>query len=279
MRTDLQLRANRENAQSSTGPTTAMGKAVVGRNATRHGLLSARLFLEDEDPAEFQVLADDLAASLAPVGAVEVTLVERIAVTIWRQRRLVQAETAALALARQPVPTAKSVTAELGRTYGTEVKVEHLQPFDTDRDSFCRAALAEIDSLEQVELNAIKARAPTVYGQLSTEAEGQGVDAFLAGHAGGLKAYISELILWCRRERLEAQARPHLLTLAERVRAKCMVPPVGSLELLSRYQTTLDNQLYKALRALRETQEWRLKTLEASCSANIPVDIGASEMA
>ena len=33
---------------------------------------------------------------------------------------------------------------------------------------------------------------------------------------------------------------------------------------MSRYQTTLDNQLYKALRALREAQEWRLRTLEQS---------------
>lgn len=31
---------------------------------------------------------------------------------------------------------------------------------------------------------------------------------------------------------------------------------------MARYQTTLDNQLYKALRAFREAQEWRLKTLE-----------------
>ena len=38
--------------------------------------------------------------------------------------------------------------------------------------------------------------------------------------------------------------------------------PAGTLEILSRYQTTLDNQLYKALRALREAQEWRLKTIE-----------------
>jgi hypothetical protein len=31
---------------------------------------------------------------------------------------------------------------------------------------------------------------------------------------------------------------------------------------MARYQTTLDNQLYKALRAYREAQEWRFKTLE-----------------
>ena len=40
--------------------------------------------------------------------------------------------------------------------------------------------------------------------------------------------------------------------------------PTDVLEVLARYQTTLDNQLYKALRALREAQEWRLKTLDQS---------------
>ena len=37
-------------------------------------------------------------------------------------------------------------------------------------------------------------------------------------------------------------------------------------ELLTRYQTTLDNDLYKALKALREAQSWReaRAALEAS---------------
>jgi hypothetical protein len=47
------------------------------------------------------------------------------------------------------------------------------------------------------------------------------------------------------------------------VRAKQLVLPLDALQLMSRYQSTLDNQLYKALRALREAQAWRLKTLEA----------------
>ena len=39
---------------------------------------------------------------------------------------------------------------------------------------------------------------------------------------------------------------------------------MDTLEILARYQTTLDNQLFKTLRALREAQEWRLKTLDAN---------------
>ena len=55
-----------------------------------------------------------------------------------------------------------------------------------------------------------------------------------------------------------------MLALAEQVRTQRLVLPEDALVLLSRYQTTLDNQLFKLLRALREAQEWRLKTIEAA---------------
>ena len=44
--------------------------------------------------------------------------------------------------------------------------------------------------------------------------------------------------------------------------AKRLELPSDTLELLARYQTTLDNQLFKLLKALREAQEWRLKTID-----------------
>ena len=52
-----------------------------------------------------------------------------------------------------------------------------------------------------------------------------------------------------------------------------MILPSHQLEVIARYQTTLDNQLYKALRALRDEQEARLETLEAMAE---PVDAVAS---
>ena len=111
-------------------------------------------------------------------------------------------------------------------------------------------------------LRSLETAAPTVYDQLLTDADGDTPEKFLAGHSGGLTGYIAELTLWCRKELREAETRPKLLAVAEQVRARASVLPAGTLEILSRYQTTLDNQLYKALRALREAQEWRLKTIE-----------------
>jgi hypothetical protein len=259
---EQRLNANRANALVSTGPVTIEGKVQASRNATRHGLLSGRLLLDDEDPSEFEDLAEDLGRSLSPIGMAEAALVERIAITIWRQRRLVRAETAAISLAREAVPTAKAVSTELRRGFSSEVTPEDLEPFDAQREAWCKAAMAEIDAVEDINLRSIEATASTVYRQLLTDADGDLPETFLAGHAGGLAGYIAELTLWCRKQLRESEARPRLLAMAETVRARASVLPAGTLEILARYQTTLDNQLFKALRALREAQEWRLKTIE-----------------
>ncbi len=106
MTTDKQTQANRANAQSSTGPKTAEGKAVVAMNAITHGILSTRLLLTDESADIYGRLRDSLEHSLKPVGMLELALVEKIAVALWKQRRMVAAEAASIELARAKKPDA-----------------------------------------------------------------------------------------------------------------------------------------------------------------------------
>jgi hypothetical protein len=63
-------------------------------NALRHGATSRTLVLLDlgETHAEWTAHRDGIVASLAPVGALEVSLAERVAELVWRQRRVVRAE-------------------------------------------------------------------------------------------------------------------------------------------------------------------------------------------
>jgi hypothetical protein len=89
-----QISANQSNAQKSTSPITEIGKSQVANNAIKHGLFSKNLILADEDPFEYQTLLDQLQSELIPHGILEQTLIERIAVSLWRQKRLVRAETA-----------------------------------------------------------------------------------------------------------------------------------------------------------------------------------------
>lgn len=128
----IQIEANRKNTEKSTGPKTPEGKQAVARNAVKHGLFARQLILNDEDPTEYQALVDGLQAALNPVGALEYSLVERIAVTLWRQRRLVRAETAAIELNRQDREIAKSVSNEIGvSAYSNEaIKEDNLNGVD-----------------------------------------------------------------------------------------------------------------------------------------------------
>jgi hypothetical protein len=260
----LRIAANRDNAQKSTGPTSDEGKIRSMQNATRHGLLSRRLFVDDEDPAEFETLLLELQSGLAPVGSLEFILVERIGITLWRQRRLVGAETSALSLTREPMKIAAAVSKELGRGYGHELKENDIERFDRDRVTWCNQVVSEIGKLQQIDLASLPTLAPLVFEQLKSDAEEdhEAIEALLAAQAGGLTGFVDHLLMWCKEQLAEAEKRPRLVALAKQVRARRLILPDDMLEVFSRYQTTLDNQLYKALRALRDAQEWRLKTLD-----------------
>jgi len=92
MTTTRQAEANRLNALKSTAPRTPAGRAVVAYNATKHGLLSRESLVKGESEADLVDFGKRLRAQLAPVGELELLLVDRIVSTAWRLRRLVSVE-------------------------------------------------------------------------------------------------------------------------------------------------------------------------------------------
>lgn len=92
MASEKQIAANRRNAAKSTGPRTAGGKAASSRNALKHGVLSKQALSEYEDIQTFQTLLAKLVEELEPVSVIECTLVERIAILLWREKRLAETE-------------------------------------------------------------------------------------------------------------------------------------------------------------------------------------------
>ncbi|MFC1635486.1 hypothetical protein ACFL5Z_11650 [Planctomycetota bacterium] len=87
MSTESQIKANRLNAQKSTGPKTAEGKAAVSQNAVKHGLFAHENVIRCEKQADFDNFRDELLAGLAPVGGVESMMAERIVSLSWRLKR------------------------------------------------------------------------------------------------------------------------------------------------------------------------------------------------
>jgi hypothetical protein len=116
MTSPAQIEANRRNGSLSTGPTTAEGKTVAARNATRHGLRSAAAVLPGEDPAEWEAHQAGILQSLAPVGALEENLAQRVALSLWRLRRAAAYETAVTVAGLEEVPDELRQPALVGRS-------------------------------------------------------------------------------------------------------------------------------------------------------------------
>ena len=87
-----QIEANRRNAALSTGPRTEEGKAAAALNSLRHGLLARELLVKGESEEDFAAFARGVQARLAPVGELEVFVVNRVISAAWRLRRAVVVE-------------------------------------------------------------------------------------------------------------------------------------------------------------------------------------------
>lgn len=96
MATEAQMAANRRNAQKSTGPKTAAGKAAVAQNALRHGLCAEQVVVFDERPEDFAAFSAGLHKTLAPADEYEAALVDRMVQLEWRLRRAWRMEAAAI---------------------------------------------------------------------------------------------------------------------------------------------------------------------------------------
>jgi len=92
MATEAQNAANRRNAQKSTGPRTAEGKARASMNSLKHGIYSRADVIPGEDPADKQALFDAFCDSCHPRDAVELALVRQMADSEWRMLRFSRGE-------------------------------------------------------------------------------------------------------------------------------------------------------------------------------------------
>ena len=185
MTTELQITANQENSKLSTGAKTSEGKAIVAQNAIKHGLLSHKLILGEEDLDCWKILLNGLVETLLPVGMIEQLLVEKIAISFWRQRRLVGAEVAAI------------IISEITESKRLDLEIENI----------------ESDLYFVMDIN-----------QRTKEVKNRLVSEFQE-----IKRFVQ----------IKSTA------------------PISD-ELLIRYSTGLDNELYKAITAFRKEQEIRL---------------------
>jgi hypothetical protein len=80
------------NGAKSLGPTSPEGKARSSQNSLKHGLHSKQILLPSESREEFDALRASYLDQFQPASPVELELVESLAITRWRLRRLASIE-------------------------------------------------------------------------------------------------------------------------------------------------------------------------------------------
>ena len=284
MTTEKKTESNRKNARKSTGPRSAAGKAIVSQNARTHGLLSGSLIVKGESGEEFSELLRLLSEDFQPVGLVEHALVERIAISLWRQRRLVRAESAEVAINQQRF--GKDQQQEIGKVLnlGYTIRDAIKAPEDRPEDDFSDEYVAQMKDERNLWKSFIEGKfadAVDPFSHLPEDLQKSILHAYEAD-AGQIDAVVKERFgSWAGM--FEAQVDHfEFMILEKRIRDVCrLVMQSQALpsktDLLSRYQTALDNDLYKALKALREAQAWRQAKAVISVKPMLPPGDGGRE--
>jgi hypothetical protein len=141
---EAQLSANRLNAMKSTGPRTRAGKAVVGLNNMKHGILSREVLVRGESEADLVGFGKRLRAQLVPVGELELLLADRIVSNAWRLRRAAGIETALLNAKRGD----KTVLEDVLSWSSDQDRLQLISRYETALERSLYKALHELQRLQ-----------------------------------------------------------------------------------------------------------------------------------
>jgi hypothetical protein len=121
--TPKQRAASRANAQKSTGPRTAAGKAASRFNALKHGIFAVHQIMFDEKPEDLAELTAEYLEQDTPANSKERFLIDMLVHNEWRLRRMRRVEaalwqTASNAFLVQNIET--TVTCTSGDAFATD---------------------------------------------------------------------------------------------------------------------------------------------------------------
>ena len=178
MATPAQILANRANAQKSTGPRSAEGKAASRFNALKHGLDAQSVVLPGEDPAEYEALARDYDNSMRPSTPTERFHVDTLIRSDWQKRRLqlVEADLFRTVLAENPGASlaaallSNSPAAKLLARVQRQLAAFERAWFRAHRDFYRRRKKAETDEMAALDalINAPMPAIPPYQAKLAS---------------------------------------------------------------------------------------------------------------
>jgi hypothetical protein len=277
MTSEKQEQANVRNAQSSTGPVSPEGKALVARNAIKHGIFARDLVISAgdgrEDEMEYHELLFELKKDLSPVGRMEMILVEKIAVNYWRLRRLVRFETGEI---REQLDDYRENTlrSHYNSSYSRQrPELEYYNYSDEIADVEYQEQRYKVAGMRSSGFNSSEEKSAldyVLYFRLDRE-ESQ----FTAKDYKAAKKYVDSLS-----PQMQGKLRKEMLNEAERVlgemeevrswqvkfdrihKAKSL-PREHDLNNIIKYENSLERSIFRNLAALKTLQENRARSGEA----------------
>jgi hypothetical protein len=248
-------------------PVAKGGYEAVRFNAMRHGILSRLAVLAHEDHAEFADLLAALIEEHRPAGMTERHLIEELAATIWRKRRVLLAEGAAInrglrSVAHSqhdsPIPAAAPFERGLSKEGGDLPDLLTMTPAEIAESQ--RQAAADLAATRKAAA-ILRKGGPNAYNRARRVLLADSRDMFdehvaeeeHPATAEGLAEFIRDTLdPLCYRLEREYRLTPAIQaqTLGEGLQAH-------RLEKLNRYETHLDRKFERTLAMLLKLKELR----------------------
>jgi hypothetical protein len=277
------------------GPKTAQGKAVVRWNATRHGISSPKPVVPGlEKQEDWEEHRSGILENLSPVGHLEVTLAERVALLSWRLHRVTCYETGAIAISQETIEDDihdrdrfLSVMKHKGfeSTHPVDIRIEakhYKQAYSTlrrfpslesdktlkgtDASSVVWGVLMEAKKAAKEEIDDEALDLPGVPEDAMIEelpamkvAKVRGCVEAIAAHASLDPDELLELATYeagCEARHAAIRKEEVEQEISRKVRER-ILPDDKTLEKISRYEAHLSRQLYHALHELENLQKYR----------------------
>jgi len=127
MATIQQILANRQNAQSSTGPRTAEGKLASSRNSFKSGIYAESELIPGEDPVQLETLKSEYYERFHPATVEARELTDSLIRSTWLLRRLSTAEAAIFRIPVAGIDPADTGAAIAAHYFNSSRQLEAIQ--------------------------------------------------------------------------------------------------------------------------------------------------------
>ena len=268
MASTAQIKANQRNGKKSKGPTSQQGKAISSQNALIHGVLSDRLLLPNEDAEAIAALEQSIYEVYQPSDAIEHALVERILLSYIRQQRLEQAENAKIKLSMRPELLAIEINESHNIPFSQRITERDISVNTEEEYQYHSIILKELDGIDlnanKYDFHILEETAPFTWRLLADKPKEYKITfEKMTSNPTLVKQALME-ILNKALQHIQVNANKHrAFLIAEQLKIAKRIPDGKDFDLISKYQSQIDNEICRAIDQFKKHREWKIKTIDA----------------